>query len=384
MEAFNKIISLLRKQIFSILDIGSIGKFQISRADGYDLENLTIDVSAISKKVSGDGEDDLPQTNPVLAGVHPTVMGILNKVKTRRVDIGGIAEYMNISDGCSIGDIVSSDLFDSIVLDYIRDDFPKYGTLTKSLPSFYSRAKIVNLGFSKVTRKMNLLSGDIVEEVILGCKIIDYRTPVGIYPPSCLDNMPSLKIVRAPNLEEWYLNGNDAGFVKNNSSLEEIIAPRLRITWSTYKNSGFVAYAHIKLRKFIVGAPETTEWIFATGSGTPTLPNLIHLEFIGNVNVNLNTIRVWSPTNALDSTLTDLIEDSNRCTNNREQFLVNFIEYILHKLQDRTGKSKLTLTLSATVYDAIFSDESGFEYEGQPIGEYVTSYIAGINWSVAK
>lgn len=111
-------------------------------------------------------------------------------------------------------------------------------------------------------------------------------------------------------------------------------------------------------------------------------PKLILIEIGENFPQSI-TLPKWAPTEALNDN-TDLIEDTDRCATNREQFFVNFVEYILHRLQNRTGASKLTLTLSATVYDAIFSDESGFEYEGQPIGDYVTSYIAAVNWSVAK
>ena len=92
----------------------------------------------------------------------------------------------------------------------------------------------------------------------------------------------------------------------------------------------------------------------------------------------------WEPTEALTDGI-DLIEDNSRCSTNKQQFFINFIEYILHKLQNRTGYgTKLTLTLSGCVYDAIFSDDSGYMYDGQLIADYVTSYISYINWTIAK
>ena len=171
-----------------------------------------------------------------------------------------------------------------------------------------------------------------------------------------------------------------ASLAKNCPALEYIYIPKTTIIQSESYDGNWLCNMS-KLHTFIAGIlNQNGNW-----SGTNAYlncPRLIHLEGVMEQNVSL-WFHKWEPTEALNDE-TDLIEDTDRCATNREQFFVNFVEYILHRLQDRTGTSKLTLTLSATVYDAIFSDESGFEYEGQPIGDYVTSYIAGINWSVAK
>lgn len=112
-------------------------------------------------------------------------------------------------------------------------------------------------------------------------------------------------------------------------------------------------------------------------------PRLIHLEITMTQDSEMRLPK-WSPTDALNDN-TDLIEDAERCTTNREQFFVNFVELLLHHLQDRSNKvSKLTMYLSAEVYAAIFNDESGFEYDGTPIGDYVTNYVSTINWAVAQ
>lgn len=186
----------------------------------------------------------------------------------------------------------------------------------------------------------------------------------------------SLKRIILPN----FVLHIGASLAKNCPALEYIYIPKTTIIQSESYDGNWLSNMP-KLHTFIAGIlNQNGHW-----SGTNAYlncPRLIHLEGVMEQNVSL-WFHKWEPTEALNDN-TDLIEDTNRCTTNREQFFVNFVEYILHKLQDRTGTSKLTLTLSATVYDAIFSDESGFVYNGQPIGDYVTSYIAGINWSVAK
>jgi hypothetical protein len=84
-------------------------------------------------------------------------------------------------------------------------------------------------------------------------------------------------------------------------------------------------------------------------------PYLIHFEFGQGTAVSLN-LGYWNPTNALDASLDTLVTDED-CHNNLEQFLKNFRTYICQRLADRTGQSKLTLTLSAAVYTAIMADD---------------------------
>lgn len=157
-------------------------------------------------------------------------------------------------------------------------------------------------------------------------------------------NLPECVVVNMPKLETISINrgGGSITFFTHCPELREVHFPKLRnkLDYGTY--------------------------------GLGLLCPKLELIEIGKNHYNSVALPNWNPVEVLSS-------DSKI-----KQFFVNFVEYILHRLQNRTGASKLTLTLSATVYDAIFSDESGFVYNGQPIGEYVTSYIAAINWSVAK
>ena len=69
----------------------------------------------------------------------------------------------------------------------------------------------------------------------------------------------------------------------------------------------------------------------------------------------------WNPSVALDASSTDLIEEGSTATNNLQQFLQNFRDYIAERLTDN-GKG-LYLTLSQEVRNAIHAaeDEYGIE-----------------------
>ena len=116
-----------------------------------------------------------------------------------------------------------------------------------------------------------------------------------------------------------------------------------------------------KLWKVVLGKLTNT----GTGGEFGGCPNLIHLE-IGEgtgVNVNFGTFYgyEWSPTNALDASRTDLIEEGSTATNNLQQFLQNFRDYIANRLTDKG--TRLTLTISQEVRNAIHAaeDEYGIE-----------------------
>ena len=51
-------------------------------------------------------------------------------------------------------------------------------------------------------------------------------------------------------------------------------------------------------------------------------------------------------------------------------FLQNFLEHICQRLANRTGQTKLTLTLSAAVYTAIMTDK------------YIKAELVARNWKV--
>lgn len=84
---------------------------------------------------------------------------------------------------------------------------------------------------------------------------------------------------------------------------------------------------------------------------------IIGKNFIGNV----GCLKFWSPTLALDSTVSSLLtpEDiSAGFTSNLEKLLYNIREHIAANLPDRTGLSSFTVTFSAAVKAAILADQA--------------------------
>ena len=88
-------------------------------------------------------------------------------------------------------------------------------------------------------------------------------------------------------------------------------------------------------------------------------PNLIHIE-IGSDSSEVINLAYWSPTNALAERL--------------DEFLSNFQTYIADRVADRTGKTALTLTLSAAVYEALQAQE----------GQTILATLTNKNWNVAQ
>ena len=86
--------------------------------------------------------------------------------------------------------------------------------------------------------------------------------------------------------------------------------------------------------------------------------NLIHLEFGEGTDCSIEFTKNWNPTNALDASRTDLIEEGSTAQNNLQQFLENFRDYIAKRLAKYTGAAsgKPLLTLSQAVRNAIEAD----------------------------
>ena len=96
---------------------------------------------------------------------------------------------------------------------------------------------------------------------------------------------------------------------------------------------------------------------------------LIHLEYSSTVTGNKN-ITGWEPSEAMDSTISTLVEPGESFNSNLEKFLYNFEHYIVDRLADRTGTSALTLTLNTAVYNVLTPS--------------ILSNIAAKNWSIIQ
>ena len=76
---------------------------------------------------------------------------------------------------------------------------------------------------------------------------------------------------------------------------------------------------------------------------------------------------MWNPTNALDASKTDLIEEGSTAANNLEQFLSNFRSYIANRLTDN-GSGK-TLTLSQAVFSEIWDSQGQPQVKGDGLDQ---------------
>ena len=165
-----------------------------------------------------------------------------------------------------------------------------------------------------------------------------------------------------PNYKVWHfpkLKYSRMSFSHSYNSLddyvndwtEEIIMPEM-VEFGGYA-SNICLCNFTALRKLVLGMPYTYSTMWLKGD-----TNLLHLEFTKEVNVNTN-LSNWSPT--LDSS-------------NLSLFLDNFLHFIAERVADRTGKSSLTLTLSAAVYAALEQQE----------GQTILALLNTKGWTVAQ
>jgi hypothetical protein len=206
----------------------------------------------------------------------------------------------------------------------------------------------------------------------------------GQYYTRKIKQLATCKSIIMPNFEEYIGENGDVGIAEC-PLLEEIYAPNSTYLHS-YANIGFISQCP-SLKKIILGdvgmncGISTTNSIFNQSYNNGTnMPNLMHFEFGHNgqkIEYNLG-LSQWSPTMALrtDTTAEDYVDLREDITmaNNLEQFLWNFQTYISDRLADRTGRTKLTITLSAAVYGALEEQE----------GQTILATLANKNWDVAQ
>ena len=251
------------------------------------------------------------------------------------------------TDGISFVDLICSDA--SFEITELTDDntgwtmskafpanlFPNLINATLRMAAITKANALNNLGASGVVRLEGLTT------ITSGSSQYNDPMPLNateIYADDVVTSDAIFSQKSYPNLQKVsmrklrILKGRSFYDLQVEGSLKTLIVPELR----SYDNWSF-------LRDF---------------SGSKGFINLIHLEIGSDVSCNLAH---WSPTNALDASRTDLIEEGSTATNNLQQFLSNFKTYIAERLTDKgTG---LTLTLSQEVRNAIHTaeDEYGIE-----------------------
>ena len=181
-----------------------------------------------------------------------------------------------------------------------------------------------------------------------------------------------MRVAKLPQFD--FFEGDGANILSNCPDLEEIYIGNghdrdISLRYSTGTDTPSFCFLR-KLRKVVFGHYPYIGYRFSAGGSyglVPTSsngvfkdsPNLIHIECsIANLSIYLN---YWSPTNALDASRTDLIEEGSTAQNNLQQFLSNFKTYIAERLTDKGAG--LTLTLSQEVRNAIHAAESTYGIE---------------------
>ncbi len=261
--------------------------------------------------------------------------------------------------------------------------------------------------------ELGLEEGMVRPQNCLHLSLPNFRKSTGKYAFGSYSNGPhNVAILDAPNYEEHY-GHNDAYDNDNNIigeyrylkrlylpkfhtllsriyhtmcygcfALEEIDLPLFETFTSQYKNE--IAYNCPKLERVLM--PKLRTMTCAVHSGRENMekcPNIKKL-IIGNVNSNVvwgcigaldfihfefsetldYTIRMenWRPTNALNDSISTLVEDGEEFANNREKFLWNFRNYIIAMLYDHMpdgvsdGQTR-SITLHKSIVDVLTEED---------------------------
>ena len=180
---------------------------------------------------------------------------------------------------------------------------------------------------------------------ITGCLFWGGSAPEEVTLPSLVtagrgvaQEVSGLKKLYCPELTTCPGYSYNPNLIAGCADLEEAYFPKLS-SCAMYGTTGAGGTLQNlpKLRKLVIGKCNivtANSWNTVCFSGCDSL---IDLEIIGDLNQNLY-LNSWNP------------------TDKGTTFLQNFKEHICQRLANRTGQTKLTLTLSADVYTAIMTD----------------------------
>ena len=180
-------------------------------------------------------------------------------------------------------------------------------------------------------------------------------------------NCINLKRFSAPNLVHAYnYSGSSISLkIEDCPNLEEIYVPKLR-SFTSDKGT-LVGNASSKLRKMTVGnIRNVTEYNngISGNLGRNSLihfPDLIQVRYAETVDEN-QFLYAWRPTNALNGSISTLVEEGDVFANNREKFLWNFRNYIIAMLYDHMpagvsdGQTR-SITLHKSVVDVLTEED---------------------------
>ena len=276
------------------------------------------------------------------------------------------------------------------------------------IPSkFTNKGTIINrsIGYDgKVTLGIEDNQGTIAYNVgnMTELHLPNLKTSTGTIATGC----PKLSVLSLPELEIIDLIGYDRISLITGNSPQIVIFPSLKKILST-KQTGYGA-------EIIRGSNTTKSIIFGclseirisryTGDYTPYFCNqgllnklifnetitifngmeymllnskyCCHLEFGHGMEITIR-LNSWYPTNALKADSSDLVEDTSICSNNLEQFLYNFREYIIKRLATKSSKTYIYLHATTKSY-ILGEDESHYAQTWIVPGESDT-YINTLN-----
>lgn len=319
--------------------------------------------NAIRQRLSGNPSAGIPDRRAdMTAHSLPTSLALLSDRKISN----GFSTTDGIPDGMSLARLLCATSATNSVTE-INDDNVGWGITLSNLQSILAL-------FSKIKRLTLKAKGGITLYSIqnhqeLEYISIPYITSANVYvanastnpalQPACIRNNPKVKEIYAPSISIVTFNGNGDEYnslIGNCSALEEVTLGHVTNNgWpglGTYKN---IIRSCENLKKLHVAGVAENNYLMNSAQNA----NLILLEFTAE-QTNSANLAWWSPTNALDASRTDLIEQGSEAENNLQQFLLNFREFIALRLANRKDTTALTLTLSAAVYNAVTGADSGW------------------------
>lgn len=261
----------------------------------------------------------------------------------------------SLPDGLSLAQLLCSGLADNITELHDSNKGWYWDCTTNNfLFKIFTQVRFASIGCGEVYTSANNIIEDntYIEEMhfphlktisVIGNKGRDW----GI-----LHNLANLKRVEFASLEKYYANYHSSsyeGIIAQCDSLEEVIASSLsHIEYPYPEGSNAIFSLCPNLKKIVLGKLTFVSNITRTSPAisdsflNTECPNLIHFEIGEGSQCNIK-LTAWSPTTALAERL--------------DEFLSNFQTYIADRVADCTGKTALTLTLSAAVYDALQAQE---------------------------
>jgi hypothetical protein len=326
----------------------------------------------------------------------PIVNGCLTLQSVRIDSLEEIVTSLDVAKQFNISLISSCSNLHSVYLPnlrYIKAESGDNGNISITLISYCEKLAKLDLSSLEEFENACLINGNTQLEELKLDNLHTIKKTSAINTISILNGDSKIKVLRLPKLKtanQKGHNGNNMGIITgNNPTIEEIYCDELEeayfITGSSHAmvvymcnnllkidmpkarniycgNTAHGAFSELpKLRYLRLGVLERI--YLAAGTGAligDNLVSLIHLEIGYGTDASMY-LENWNPTNALDSSKYDLVEDSEY-SNNLQQFRANFVEYIARRLYNHKPNGVhdgvvRVMKLNKNVYNALTQNE---------------------------